>query len=81
MLCRVYENNTELLLLSAYLAIQNKDSVAAAEQFQKIISLEPKNLVTFNGRKARLGFARLEILNKNLDQAKSLLSAFVQTIC
>ena len=70
----LYKNNTELLLLSAYLAMQNKDSVAAAEQFQKIISLEPENLVTFNGRKARLGLARLEILIKNLEQAESLLA-------
>ena len=70
----LYENNTEILLLSAYVAIQNKDTVTAAEQLQKIISLDPENLVTFNGSQARLGLARLEMLNKNLDQVKSLLA-------
>jgi putative PEP-CTERM system TPR-repeat lipoprotein len=69
----LYENNSELLLLSAYLALQNKDNVIAAEKYKKIISEEPENLVTFNGRKARLGLARLEILSKKLDQAKNLL--------
>ena len=71
---QLYENNAEFLLFSALLAMQNNDSAMAAEQFQKIIDSEPKNLVTFNGRKARLGLARLEIINKNLDQAKSLLA-------
>lgn len=70
----LYEKNSELLLLSAYSALQKKDSDTAIEQFQKVISAEPKNLVTFNGRSARLGFARLEILNKNFDQAKKLLA-------
>ena len=70
----VYKNNVEFLLLSAYLAMQNKDNVTATEQFKKIISLEPENLVTFNGRKARLGLAHYEILNKKLDQAKNLLA-------
>jgi len=70
----LYENNTELLLLSAIVSIQNKDSVMATEQFQKIILLEPKDLVTFNGRKARLGLARLEMLNKNPGQTENLLA-------
>ena len=68
-----HENNAELLLLSAFIAMKNNNNAAAIEQFQKVISAEPKNLVTFNGRNARLGQARLEIRNKNLDQAKSLL--------
>lgn len=70
----IYENNTELLLLSASLAMQNNDKVTAVEQFQKIITLEPEYIVTFYGRKARLGLARLEVHDKNLDQAKSLLA-------
>ncbi|MDX2506028.1 MAG: PEP-CTERM system TPR-repeat protein PrsT [Gammaproteobacteria bacterium] len=74
----LYKNNAELLLLSAYLAMQNKDSVAAAEQFQKVISLDPENFVTFNGRKARLALARLEMLNKKMEHAKSLLAPLLK---
>jgi putative PEP-CTERM system TPR-repeat lipoprotein len=70
----LYENNAELLLLSAYLSMRNSDDVAAAEQFEQIISMEPENFVTRNGRKARLGLARLEIRNKNMAHAESLLA-------
>jgi len=70
----IYENNAELLLISAYIAMRNNNNEVAAEQFQKIISLEPEYMVTFTGRKARLGFARLEISNKNLEQAEKLLA-------
>jgi len=70
----LYKNNTELLLLSAYIAMKSQDNAVAAEQFQRILTLEPKYLVTFTGRKARLGFARLEISSKNLGHAEKLLA-------
>jgi len=54
--------------------MQSKDNATASQQFQKIISLEPENFVTYNGRKARLGLAHFEILNKKLDKAKDLLA-------
>lgn len=74
----LYKNNTELLILNAYLAMQNKNNLVAAEIFEKIISLEPEYLVTFNGRRARLGLARLEIQNKNLEHAKNILAPLLR---
>ncbi|MDT8281572.1 MAG: PEP-CTERM system TPR-repeat protein PrsT [Gammaproteobacteria bacterium] len=68
-----HENNAELLLLSAAIALQNKDSEQAATDYRKIVSLEPKVVVTNAGRSARVGLVRLEIINKNMQQAKDLL--------
>lgn len=66
-------NNTELLLLSAAVAIKNEAFEPAVASYRKVLSFEPKNIVTYTGRNARVGLARLEIQNKNLQQAKDLL--------
>ena len=76
----IYENNVELLLLKAYAARQSQDNDTAVEQFRKIIALEPEELVTFDGRSARLELARIEVLNKDFELAgKTLAPLFKQS--
>jgi len=69
----VYEENQEILLLSASVALRNKDREGAVEVCKKVIALDPVKSVTIYGRMARLALARLEILDKNLDQAEFAL--------
>ncbi|MDH5611246.1 MAG: PEP-CTERM system TPR-repeat protein PrsT [Gammaproteobacteria bacterium] len=68
-----YGENLEILLLSAAIAIEDKDYVGASETYKKIIEQEPDKLVTIYGRRARLALARFEILNKEFDKAKLTL--------
>lgn len=70
----LYENNAELLLLHAVNSLQNKKSEVAKSDFLNIISQEPKNLVTYNGRSARIGLARLEIVSKEFAKANETLA-------
>lgn len=65
--------NAEILMLSAYGALQANDTDRAIEQFNKILTMEPAGLVTFIGRSARLGYARIEINEKRYDNAHDLL--------
>ena len=69
----VYGENQEILLLSAIMAIKNKDQAGAVTAYRKVIERDPVKLVTVYGRQARLALARLEILDKNLDQAQATL--------
>ncbi len=73
-----YSDNPEILLLSAAMSIRNNDSAAASEAYKKIIARDPEKLVTVYGKQARLGLARLEILNAELDKAKLTLSPLIQ---
>lgn len=73
-----YDSAPEILLLSAQLAISRNDQAAAATAYRKVIALEPHNLVTFYGRRARLGLARLETLEGSLDQAQAALAPLLK---
>ncbi len=70
----VHPDDSELLLQSAVLAILNKDTDKAIDIYKKVIAQDSERLVTVYGRKARLELVRLEILNKNLDYAQTLLA-------
>ena len=70
---KLYKDNTELLLLTAYGALRAQNTGLAAEKFNMVIALEPDNLVTYNGRSARLGLTRILILQKDFDNAMDLL--------
>ena len=69
----IHGDEQEILLLGAIVATGNARRAEAREIYQKIIALEPQNIVTLYGRKARLGMARLEVLSKNFDQAEAVL--------
>ncbi|MBE9568698.1 MAG: PEP-CTERM system TPR-repeat protein PrsT [Proteobacteria bacterium] len=69
----LYVDNAELLLLRASIALQNKDNEHAISDYRNVLEHEPKSVVTQPGRSARVGLARLLILNKDYQQAKGLL--------
>lgn len=73
-----YGDNQEILLLSGILAVKGKDNSSAATAFRKVIELDPDKLVTVYGKQARLSLARLEILQKNLEQAQATLKPLLK---
>lgn len=68
-----YQENQEILLLSAIMALKNEDKAGATTAYRKVVELDPDKLVTVYGRQARLGLARLEILDGSLDHAQATL--------
>lgn len=76
---KTYQNNPEILLLSAAIAIKNNDFSGAEKVFKKVIAQDPGKLVTMYGRRARLGLARFHISNKAFDNAdKTLMPLLTQ---
>ena len=69
-----YPDNPELLLLSAITAIQANDQAGAMAAYRNVIDQDSAKLITVYGRQARLGLARLQILDKDLEQAQSTLA-------
>ncbi len=74
----VHPDNPELLLLSAKAAIQSNDFAGAMQIFQSIIDQDSSKHFTVYSLNARLGLARLEILDQKLDQAQSTLAPLVK---
>ncbi len=68
-----YPNSYQLLLLQAETAIKNSDKKTARSAYNKIIALDPENLVTIYGRTARLGLAKLNLIDKKLKPVQALL--------
>lgn len=68
-----YGDNAELLLLKAFAGLQSNNKDIAVEAFGKVLAEEPKILVTFNGRRARLGMTRIELMNKDFTRAEKML--------
>ncbi|MDH5387395.1 MAG: PEP-CTERM system TPR-repeat protein PrsT [Gammaproteobacteria bacterium] len=68
-----YEKNPEILLLSAAISIRSKNFAKASNAYKEVIKHDSDKLVTIYGRQARLALARLEILNKELDNATTTL--------
>ncbi len=74
----IFPDNPDLLLISAITAIKSNDVSGAMEIYKKIIKQDPPNLLSFNGRQARLGLTSLEIVLNQLDQAKSTLKPLLK---
>ncbi|HHJ36216.1 MAG TPA: PEP-CTERM system TPR-repeat protein PrsT, partial [Gammaproteobacteria bacterium] len=70
---KLYPESGELRLLAANAAINNKDVAGARDFYEEIITKEPANLITRNGRKAFIGVTRLSILDKEYEQAHEAL--------
>ncbi len=73
-----YPDNPQLLLLGANAAVRARNSASAGNFYHRIIAAEPSGLVTRMGRKARLGDARLNIIEKNYAQAKKILAPLIK---
>ena len=74
----LYPDNPELLLLLASSHIHNNNLTQAADTFKKIIGLDPSKLITFNSHRAHVGLARLQIIEKNYDEAKTTLAPLLK---
>ena len=74
----LYPDKPELMLLDASNDIHSNDPSRAADTFRKIIGLEPSNLITPNGRRAHIGLARLQIIEKNYDGANATLTPLLK---
>lgn len=74
----IYQNNTELLLLTAVAEQRQEDFSKAAETYRNIISQGPTNVITVHNRQARIALARLAILQKNYDEAQSTLNPLLE---
>ena len=70
-----WPDNPELLLLSAITATQANDQAGAMVAYRNIIDQDSaRHIISAYGRQARLGLARLQILDKDPDQAQSTLA-------
>ena len=69
-----YPDHPELMLLSAIAAIQANDQAGAMAAYRNVIDQDSAMLITAYGRQARLGLARLQILDKDPDRAQSTLA-------
>jgi len=74
----LYPDNTDVLLLQATQQIKNHHLTQADSTFKKVISLDPVNLISTNGRRARVGLARLQINQKDYDTADATLAPLLQ---
>ena len=74
----IYKDDPELLLLYASAELQQNDQTEAANTYRKVISQDPVKLITVNGRNARIGLARLQINDKNFEQAQNTLKPLYQ---
>ena len=69
-----YPDDPELLLLSAIIAIQANDQAGAMTAYRNVFEQDSANLISVFGRQARLGMARLQIADKDLEQAQTTLA-------
>lgn len=76
---KLYPDSMELYLLAAKVAIIDKDVALARKYFGKVMAAEPEKLITRNGRNARIGLTKLNILDRKFQQAHETLDPVVST--
>lgn len=69
-----HPDSMELLLQNALTAIKTGDMVTVNNAYTKIIELEPANFVTIYGYKARLGLARLALMENRHEEAVDVIA-------
>ena len=75
---KAYPDNTELMLLSANAALQANDPALAKQIFQQTIKLDPPQVITRNGRTARIAASKLYILEGKFPEVHTLLDPLLQ---
>lgn len=74
---KLFPENSELMLMSANLAILNGQNEEAIRIFEQIIKLGPGKAMTLNTKRAHLGILKLAVLEKDFDRVKKSRDAFV----
>ena len=74
---KLFPENTELMLLSANLAILNKQDEEAIRVFEQIIKSGPENVMTLNVKRAHFGLLRLAVLKKDFELVQKTRDAFI----
>ena len=73
-----FPDDPEILLLGSSISILNNDRQAAMTAYQRVIDMDPDKLITIYGRKARLELAGINILDRDFDQAESILEPLLK---
>ena len=74
----LYPDDMELLLLSASQALLSQQYPLAEKTYRQIIAREPPRLVTSHSRRARLGLARLLMIQQRFEEAQSVLQPVIR---
>ena len=75
---QIYPDNIELLLLKAKTEELQKQFSNAADTYRNIVNDDPTTVITTNNLQARMGLARMAILEKNYDEAEKTLKALLK---
>ncbi len=74
----LHPDNPEILLIHASNDIRNENLSRASDTYSRVIALYPATLLTANARIARIGLARLQLIEKSYDKADSTLEPLLK---
>lgn len=74
----IFPDNSELLLLIATTELQRQNVTNAKSTYRNVIEMDKPTLVTAHGRQARISLAKLQVLNNDLEQAKTTIAPLLQ---
>jgi len=74
----LYPDNSEILLLQAVQNIKSKQLAQAGDKFIEVINRDPDKIISANGRRARIGLARIQLMANKYDAADATLKPLLQ---
>lgn len=74
----LYPDNSAILLLQAVQKIKDKQLVQAGDKFIEVMNRDPDKIISANGRRARVGLARIQLMANKYDAADATLKPLLQ---